>query len=158
MQNREMKDEFDEDEAETKHEIEDIDCEDGDGSNSNSDDDNDNDEDGSDDNDNNDESDSVIDQSIKEEKDNKEKVMSIRTQRISNDVSEGKTVFLKNLPFSVNNDELKRYMEQFGPVYYALVCIDQLTEHSRGTAFVKFKVGFVGLLINIISWWGVSRK
>lgn len=57
----------------------------------------------------------------------------------SHDVSEGKTVFLKNVPFSVKNHELKKYMEQFGPVYYALVCIDSLTEYSRGTAFVKFQ-------------------
>jgi len=60
--------------------------------------------------------------------------------RVSNDVSEGKTVFLKNVPFSVKNEELKKCMEQFGPVYYALVCIDPLTEYSRGTAFVKFRV------------------
>uniref|UniRef100_A0A1B6CES8 RRM domain-containing protein n=1 Tax=Clastoptera arizonana TaxID=38151 RepID=A0A1B6CES8_9HEMI len=57
----------------------------------------------------------------------------------SNDVSEGKTVFLKNVPFSVTNEELKKCMQQFGPVYYALVCVDKLTEHSKGTAFVKFK-------------------
>ncbi|XP_028047298.1 RNA-binding protein 28 isoform X2 [Monomorium pharaonis] len=61
------------------------------------------------------------------------------SKRISNDVDEGRTIFLKNVPFSVKNDELKRYMEQFGPVYYALVCIDPLTEYSRGTAFVKFQ-------------------
>lgn len=58
----------------------------------------------------------------------------------SHDVSEGKTIFLKNVPFSVKNEELKKRMEMFGPVYYALVCIDSLTEFSRGTAFVKFKV------------------
>ncbi|KAF7997863.1 hypothetical protein HCN44_009261 [Aphidius gifuensis] len=56
----------------------------------------------------------------------------------SHDVSEGKTVFIKNVPFSVKNDELKACMEQFGRVYYALVCMDPLTEHSKGTAFVKF--------------------
>ena len=57
----------------------------------------------------------------------------------SHDVSEGKTIFLKNVPFSVKNEPLKKYMERFGPVYYALVCIDSLTEYSKGTAFVKFK-------------------
>ncbi|XP_066591352.1 RNA-binding protein 28 [Prorops nasuta] len=55
------------------------------------------------------------------------------------DVNEGRTVFLKNVPFSVKNDELKEYVEKFGPVFYALVCMDPLTEHSRGTAFVKFR-------------------
>nr|XP_033343102.1 RNA-binding protein 28 [Megalopta genalis]XP_033343103.1 RNA-binding protein 28 [Megalopta genalis]XP_033343104.1 RNA-binding protein 28 [Megalopta genalis]XP_033343105.1 RNA-binding protein 28 [Megalopta genalis] len=57
----------------------------------------------------------------------------------SHDVSEGKTIFLKNVPFSVKNEQLKEFMQQFGPVYYALVCIDPLTEYSKGTAFVKFK-------------------
>lgn len=59
----------------------------------------------------------------------------------SHDVKEGLTVFLKNVSFSVNNDELKRFMkEKFGPIYYALICVDRLTEHSKGTAFVKFRV------------------
>ncbi|KAK0099071.1 hypothetical protein PV326_008385 [Microctonus aethiopoides] len=62
-----------------------------------------------------------------------------RPRVISHDVNEGKTVFLKNVPFSANNNDLKECMEQFGPVYYALVCIDPLTEHSKGTAFVKFR-------------------
>ncbi|XP_046748150.1 RNA-binding protein 28 [Diprion similis] len=62
-----------------------------------------------------------------------------RPRRISNDVNEGKTVFLKNVPFSATNDDLRKCMEQFGPVYYALVCMDPLTEHSKGTAFVKFQ-------------------
>lgn len=59
----------------------------------------------------------------------------------SHDVKEGLTVFFRNVSFSVNNDELKQFMkERFGPVYYALVCVDRLTEHSKGTAFVKFRV------------------
>jgi len=84
----------------------------------------------------------VTDKSVKKEEDsdNEENLSTKRPSRVSNDVSEGKTIFLKNVPFSVKNDELKKYMEQFGPVYYALVCIDPLTEYSRGTAFVKFQV------------------
>ncbi|KAJ9592493.1 hypothetical protein L9F63_015909, partial [Diploptera punctata] len=58
---------------------------------------------------------------------------------MSDDVSEGRTVFIKNVPFSVTNEELKTCMEQFGVVIYALVCTDPVTEHSRGTAFVKFQ-------------------
>ena len=76
---------------------------------------------------------------VKLELDN-ESVSSQHPRRISNDVSEGKTVFIKNVPFSAKNEDLKECMEQFGPVYYALVCMDRLTEHSRGTAFVKFRV------------------
>lgn len=59
----------------------------------------------------------------------------------SHDVKEGLTVFLKNVSFSVDNNELKRFMkDRFGSIYYALVCVDRLTEHSKGTAFVKFRV------------------
>ncbi|XP_057658638.1 RNA-binding protein 28 [Diorhabda carinulata] len=57
---------------------------------------------------------------------------------ISHDVNEGKTVFIKNVPFDANNNDLRQCMMQFGPVYYALICVDKLTEHSKGTAFVKF--------------------
>lgn len=82
----------------------------------------------------------VIEDDKKYENEEQEKVTKkIKSHFESHDVSEGKTVFLKNVPFSVKNDELKQYMERFGPVYYALVCIDPLTEFSKGTAFVKFK-------------------
>ncbi|XP_050520882.1 RNA-binding protein 28 [Daktulosphaira vitifoliae] len=58
----------------------------------------------------------------------------------SHDAKEGLTVFLKNVSFSVKNEDLKRFMrEKFGSVYYALICVDKLTEHSKGTAFVKFR-------------------
>lgn len=59
--------------------------------------------------------------------------------RESHDISEGCTVFVKNIPFSVDNQEFKKCMQKFGPIYYALICIDPLTEHSKGTGFVKFK-------------------
>jgi len=98
------------------------------------------DEDKNDDNDSN-----VIDRSVikEEDIDQEEKYFVKYPNRVSNDVGEGKTIFLKNIPFSVKNDELKKCMEQFGPVYYALVCVDPLTEYSRGTAFVKFQVRVV---------------
>ena len=49
-------------------------------------------------------------------------------------------MFVKNVPFSANNDDLRNCMEQYGQVIYALICIDPVTEHSKGTAFVKFQV------------------
>lgn len=132
-----MKDESDDESVELKLEAEDTDSED---KSVNSSSDDDDDDENSDNND--DEDDDAINDSIKEEKENDEErcyTDSKRPRRISDDVNEGRTVFLKNVPFSVKNDELKGYMEQFGPVYYALICIDRLTEHSKGTAFVKFK-------------------
>lgn len=56
------------------------------------------------------------------------------------DVQEGCTIFLKNVPFTATQEELRECMLKFGPVVYALICTDPLTEHSRGTAFVKFQV------------------
>jgi len=61
----------------------------------------------------------------------------------SNDVKEGRTVFLRNLPFSVDNDKLQDFAEQFGPVEYAVVCIDPKSDHSRGTGFIKFQVSLL---------------
>ncbi|VEN45461.1 unnamed protein product [Callosobruchus maculatus] len=61
-----------------------------------------------------------------------------KPKRVSNDVTEGKTIFVRNVPFDASNEDLKQCMVQYGPIYYALICIDQLTEHSKGTAFVKF--------------------
>ena len=68
---------------------------------------------------------------------------SITRPQPSHDIDEGKTVFLKNVPFNCTNDELKAFMEEIGPVYYAVVCVDPLTEHSKGTAFVKFRVSLL---------------
>lgn len=129
--------ESEEEDIEIKHEVENTDNEDED----------------EDDNDSNDDDDDInvsIDQSViktEEEGEKKKNCFNAKhPQRISNDVSEGRTVFLKNVPFSVKNDELKSFMEQFGPIYYALVCIDPLTEYSKGTAFVKFRVKFTNLI------------
>ncbi|GLV35347.1 Cytochrome P450 301a1 [Carabus blaptoides fortunei] len=61
-----------------------------------------------------------------------------RPKVISNDVQEGKTVFIKNVPFRATNEDVKDCLSQFGQLYYALVCVDHVTEHSKGTAFVKF--------------------
>lgn len=131
MDSVKVEDESDEENADVKmHDAEDTD-----------DESDDNDDDIKDESDDNDDANVTIDESIKEEEDSDEEEdrSAKRPSRVSNDVSEGKTVFLKNVPFSVKNDELKTCMEQFGPVFYALVCIDPLTEYSRGTAFVKFQ-------------------
>ncbi|XP_034836559.1 RNA-binding protein 28 [Maniola hyperantus] len=55
-----------------------------------------------------------------------------------NDAEDGCTVFLTNIPFSVDNSHLSAFAERTGPVKYALICVDKMTEHSKGTGFVKF--------------------
>lgn len=56
------------------------------------------------------------------------------------DVGEGKTLFIRNLDFGTSSDSLKNFMEQFGSVHYALLCMDKVMERPKGTAFVKFNV------------------
>lgn len=58
----------------------------------------------------------------------------------SNDVAEGCTVFIKNIPFESTKDDLYKACRQFGPLYYAVITIDKMSGHSKGNGFVKFKV------------------
>lgn len=48
------------------------------------------------------------------------------------------TLFIRNLPFTTTEDELRTHFTQFGPVRYARTVLDPTTERSRGTAFVCF--------------------
>lgn len=56
------------------------------------------------------------------------------------DVGEGKTLFIRNLDFTTTKDSLKNFMEKFGSVHYALLCMDKVMERPKGTGFVKFIV------------------
>lgn len=60
--------------------------------------------------------------------------------RKSNDVMEGCTVFLKNVPFGANDEDVKKCCQKFGLIQYAIVNRDSISGHSKGTAFVKFKM------------------
>ena len=74
--------------------------------------------------------------------DDKSKIKIEAKPKVKNldDAQEGKTVFVKNIPFSTNKNDLKEFFKQFGPVIYSIICIDPLTEHSKGSGFVKFYV------------------
>lgn len=71
-----------------------------------------------------------------EEEDEKKKPIHQK----SNDVAEGCTVFIKNIPFESTNDDLYKVCRQFGPLYYAVITVDKISGHSKGNGFVKFKV------------------
>jgi nucleolar protein 4 len=64
------------------------------------------------------------------------------------DVAEGKTLFIRNLDFSTTKDSLKNFMEKFGSVHYALLCMDKIMERPKGTGFVKFRVSCIISKIN----------
>lgn len=94
---------------------------DGENDDSENEDENDNDNDGSDDADGSDE----------------DEKKAIHTK--SNDVAEGCTVFIKNIPFETKRDDLAKVCRQFGPIYYAVITMDKVSGHSKGTGFVKFR-------------------
>ncbi|KAG8191638.1 hypothetical protein JTE90_012354 [Oedothorax gibbosus] len=79
---------------------------------------------------------------IKRESDDDASVISIDDtikKKDSRDVSEGKTVFLRNVSFATTQDSLKEAMAEYGDCVYSLLCMDPYTDHPKGTAFVKFK-------------------
>lgn len=59
------------------------------------------------------------------------------------DVSDGRTIFIKNVPFTASDEELLSCAKEAGSVVYAVICYDRLTEHSKGTGFVKFEDSIV---------------
>ncbi len=48
------------------------------------------------------------------------------------------TLFVRNLPFTTLDPDLKNHFEQFGPVRYARVVMDRATGRPKGTGFVCF--------------------
>ncbi|PBP18256.1 RNA recognition domain-containing protein-containing protein [Diplocarpon rosae] len=48
------------------------------------------------------------------------------------------TLFIRNLPFTVRDAELKEHFSQFGAVRYARVVMDRSTDRPKGTGFVCF--------------------
>ena len=48
------------------------------------------------------------------------------------------TIFIRNLPFTTTDEQLKAHFEQFGRVRYARVVVDRATDRPAGTGFVCF--------------------
>lgn len=58
----------------------------------------------------------------------------------SKDVAEERTLFIKNLSYEATEEDIRNILEQYGALKYVLLCIDQMTQHPRGTAFAQFLV------------------
>ncbi|MCJ1226017.1 RNA recognition motif-containing protein [Toensbergia leucococca] len=48
------------------------------------------------------------------------------------------TLFLRNLPFTATDETLHEHFASFGPLRYARVVLDQVTERPKGTGFICF--------------------
>ena len=53
-------------------------------------------------------------------------------------------VFVGGIPLHLDNDGLKNFFSQFGPITDGIVMVDQNTQRSRGFGFVTFAVGSDG--------------
>ncbi|KAI3320485.1 hypothetical protein HD806DRAFT_234859 [Xylariaceae sp. AK1471] len=69
-----------------------------------------------------------------EEEDDAAPVTSTKPQTTDNST----TLFVRNLPFTTTDEQLKAHFEQFGRVNYARVVHDRATDRPAGTGFVRF--------------------
>ncbi|XP_055529890.1 RNA-binding protein 28 [Wyeomyia smithii] len=56
------------------------------------------------------------------------------------EIEEGRTVFLKNVSYDANEDDIKDALVHFGTVEKILINKERVSGHSKGTAFVIFKL------------------
>ncbi|KIJ16203.1 hypothetical protein PAXINDRAFT_176279 [Paxillus involutus ATCC 200175] len=50
----------------------------------------------------------------------------------------GTTLFIRNIPYTATEDELRTLFRAFGPLRYARITVDPETDRSRGTGFACF--------------------
>ncbi|XP_063782760.1 RNA-binding protein 28 [Pseudophryne corroboree] len=78
-----------------------------------------------------DESDSEIQKTGKKTEQKKKKPLP-------SDVNEGKTLFIRNLSFNSEEEDLEELLLRFGNIKYVRIVLHPDTEHSKGCAFVQF--------------------
>ncbi|KAL1389271.1 hypothetical protein pipiens_012511 [Culex pipiens pipiens] len=64
----------------------------------------------------------------------------VARQKNHTEIEEGRTVFLKNVPYDADESSLKDVMSQFGIVERVLINKERISGHPKGTAFVIFKL------------------
>ncbi|XP_074124115.1 RNA-binding protein 28 isoform X3 [Sminthopsis crassicaudata] len=61
-----------------------------------------------------------------------------KKRKLPSDVNEGKTVFIRNLSFDSEEEDLEEILQQFGALKYVRIVLHPDTEHSKGCAFAQF--------------------
>nr|KAF6419285.1 RNA binding motif protein 28 [Rousettus aegyptiacus] len=67
-----------------------------------------------------------------------EQVSKKKKRKLPSDVNEGKTVFIRNLSFDSEEEDLGELLQQFGDLKYVRIVLHPDTEHSKGCAFAQF--------------------
>ncbi|XP_067674019.1 RNA-binding protein 28-like [Haliotis asinina] len=73
-----------------------------------------------------------------ESEDERIKSKKKRKPEAKSDISEGKTLFIRNVPFRCEEEDLQDVLSDFGNIVYCKLVMDPYTQHPKGTAFVKF--------------------
>ncbi|OCT89304.1 RNA-binding protein 28 [Xenopus laevis] len=58
--------------------------------------------------------------------------------QLPSDVNEGRTLFIRNLSFNSEEEDLEEMLLRFGNIKYVRIVLHPVTEHSKGCAFVQF--------------------
>lgn len=82
-------------------------------------------------------SDEDDDNEAEDEEDEAKEEKIVPKERVE-DVNEGKTIFLRGLPFDVTSEHLKTIFLPYGKIALAIIVADKITGVSKGSAFVKF--------------------
>ncbi|XP_022366009.1 RNA-binding protein 28 isoform X2 [Enhydra lutris kenyoni] len=78
------------------------------------------------------------DTNSEEQEDKDVQVSKKKKRKLPSDVNEGKTVFIRNLSFDSEEEELGELLQQFGDLKYVRIVLHPDTEHSKGCAFAQF--------------------
>ncbi|XP_069317648.1 RNA-binding protein 28 isoform X1 [Eulemur rufifrons] len=81
---------------------------------------------------------SQSDASTEAQEDEDVQVSRKKKRKLPSDVNEGKTVFIRNLSFDSEEEDLGELLQQFGDLKYVRVVLHPDTEHSKGCAFAQF--------------------
>ena len=73
-----------------------------------------------------------------EDEDDGEKAPLDGPQTSARTTDNSSTVFVRNLPFTATDGQLKGFFSNFGTVHYARVVVDKATDKPAGTGFVRF--------------------
>merc|ERR1712013_516265 len=55
------------------------------------------------------------------------------------DAKEGRTIFIRNLSYNVDEGMLEEEFDKYGEIEYTKLVMDHDTGRGKGTAFIKFK-------------------
>lgn len=68
----------------------------------------------------------------------KKKVKNKKKKQLPSDVNEGKTLFIRNLSFNSEEEDIEELLLRYGNIKYVRLLLHPDTEHSKGCAFVQF--------------------